>query len=394
MNISDVVATLMKLLPAKRVNGGKGEEYRDTHSPVRLGIWILLVGFGAFLLWAAIAPLDEGVPCPGLVSIATKRKVVENLRGGRIDKVHVNEGQFVKAGDILITLDNQTAKARYDEIHQHYIGMRATADRLQAEMLGASSISFHPDLLLEPQRELAGRNMKNQTELFLSRRKMLKILADQLAGISSLVKDGYAPMSQKHELELKIAEFKSNTASQLAQVQLEVEADAEKTRALAAELADTEVRSPASGQVVSLQVQTVGAVVQPGQKMMDIVPLNEGLLIDAKVAPHLIDSVRKGLPVDVSFSSFAHSPQLVVQGVVASLSSDIVTDPQVNPMQPGTSYYLARISVTREGMKSLGKREMQPGMPVTVIVKTGERSLLTYLIDPLVKRISVSMKEE
>jgi len=100
------------------------------------------------------------------------------------------------------------------------------------------------------------------------------------------------------------------------------------------------------------------------------------------------------LPVDVSFSSFAHSPQLVVQGVVESLSKDIVTDPQVNPAQPGASYYLARILVTQEGIKSLGKREMQPGMPVTVVVKTGERSMLTYLVDPLIKRITVSMKEE
>jgi len=393
MSILDVISK-MKFVPVDKGADAQGGEYRDTRNPVRLGIWILLVGFGGFLLWASFAPLDEGVPCQGLVSIATKRKVVENLRGGRVDNVHVREGQIVKEGDVLITLDSQTARARYDEIHQHYLGMRATADRLQAEMQGLSSISFHPDLLRDSERELAERNMKNQKELFLSRRTMLSILGEQLAAISSLVNGGYAPLSQKHELQLKIAEFKSNTASQLAQVQLEVEADAEKTRALAAELADTEVRSPASGQVVGLQVQTVGAVVQPGQKMMDIVPLAEGLLIDAKIAPHLIDSIRNGLPVDVSFSSFAHSPQLVVQGVVESLSKDIVTDPQVNPAQPGASYYLARVSVTPEGLKSLGKREMQPGMPVTVVIKTGERSLLTYLVDPLVKRISVSMKEE
>ncbi len=393
MSIRDVMAK-MRLVPAEKGAGSKGEEYRDTRSPVRLGIWVLLVGFGGFLLWAAFAPLDEGVPCQGLVSIATKRKVVENLRGGSIEKVHVREGQIVKEGDVLITIDSQTARARYDEIHQHYIGMRATADRLQSEMRGTSSITFHKDLLSDPQRQLAERNMGNQKELFSSRRTMLKILTDQLASISSLVEGGYAPRSQKNELELKIAEFKTNTASQLAQVQLEVEADAEKTRALAAELADTQVRSPASGQVVGLQVQTVGAVIQPGQKIMDIVPLDEGLLIDAKVAPHLIDSIRKGLSVDVSFSSFVHSPQLVVQGVVESLSKDIVTDPQVNPAQPGASYYLARVSVTPEGMKSLGKREMQPGMPVVVVIKTGERSLLTYLVDPLIKRITVSMKEE
>lgn len=393
MSIRDFMEKI-KLVSPKKEKEDKAEQYRDTRSPIRLGIWILLVGFGAFLLWAAFAPLDEGVPCQGLVSIATKRKVVENLRGGTIESVHVREGQFVKDGDILISLDSQTARARYDEIHQHYLGLRATADRLMAEMRGASSINFHPDLFLDVDRRLAQQNMENQKALFLSRRTTLKILSEQLKAVSSLVKEGYAPLSQQHELELKIAEFKSGTASQLAQVQLEVEADAEKTRALASELADTQVRSPASGQVVGLQVQTVGAVVQPGQKMMDIVPLHEGLLIDAKIAPHLIDSVRKGLHVDVSFSAFAHAPQLVVEGVVESISTDIVTDPQVNPAQPGASYYLARIAVTPEGLRSLGKREMQPGMPVTAIIKTGERSLLTYLIDPFVKRISVSMKEE
>ncbi len=393
MSIRDTIAK-MSPFSREKESGSKGEEYRDTRSTVKLGIWILLVGFGGFLLWAAFAPLDEGVPCSGVVSIATKRKVVENMRGGRVEKVNVREGQMVQQGEVLIMLDTQSARARYDEVHQHYLGMRATADRLQAEMRGAASISFHKDLLNDPDRQLAERNMMNQRQLFLSRRASLNIMNEQRAAIASLVRDGYAPLNQQHELELKIFEFKSGTAGQLAQVQLEVEADAEKTRALAGELADTEVRSPASGQVVGLQVQTVGAIIQPGQKIMDIVPLHEGLLIDTKVAPHLIDSIKKGLPVNVSFSSFSHSPQLVVQGVVESLSKDIVTEPQVNPAMPGATYYLARISVTPEGIKSLGKREMQPGMPVQVVIKTGERSLLTYLVDPLIKRIEVSMKEE
>jgi membrane fusion protein, protease secretion system len=392
MSIRDKM--VKKKLVSMDKEAGKGEQYRDTGSTIRLGIWILLVGFGAFLLWAAFAPLDEGVPCQGVVSIATKRKVVENLRGGRVDKVNVREGQIVRQGDVLIVLDSQTARTRYDDAHQRYLGMRATADRLIAEMRGDASISFHKDLLNDTDRQLAEQNMQNQRQLFSSRRVSLKILNEQLAAMRTLVREGYAPLNQQNDLELKIAEFKSGTASQLAQVQLEVVADGEKTRALAEEVADTEVRSPASGQVVGLQVQTVGAVIQPGQKIMDIVPLHEGLLIDTKVAPHLIDSIHKGLPVNVSFSSFVHSPQLVVQGVVESVSKDIITDTQVNPMSPAASYYLARISVTPEGMKSLGHREMQPGMPAQVVIKTGERSLLTYLVDPLVKRITVSMKEE
>ena len=390
MSIGDVT-TMKKSVPAEKARQG---EYRDTRSPIRLGIWILLVGFGGFLLWAAFAPLDEGVPSQGVVSIATKRKGVQNQHGGRIEQVFVREGQMVQEGEVLMKLDTGTAKARYDEVHQHYLGMRATADRLLAEMRGAGSLTFHKDLLTDHDRALADQNMQNQRQLFSIRRRSLQIINDQLAGMEALVKEGFAPMSQQRDLELKVADFKTNTASHLAQVQLEVGADAEKTRALAEELADTDVRSPASGQVVGLQVQSVGAVIQPGQKIMDIVPLHEGLLIDAKVSPQFIDSIHKGLPVDVSFFSFAHSPQLVVRGEVESVSKDIITDPGVNPLQPNASYYLARVFVTPGGMKTLGKRQMQPGMPVQVVIKTGERSLLTYLVDPLFKRITVSMKEE
>ena len=122
---------------------------------------------------------------------------------------------------------------------------------------------------------------------------------------------------------------------------------------------------------------------------MDIVPGDEPLLLEAHVAPHLIDRVHAQLPVDVRFSSFAHSPQLVVQGQVVSVSADLLTEPQT-----GVTYYLARVQVTPEGMKTLGKRQLQPGMPVEVVFKTGERSMLTYLLHPLLKRVSASMKEE
>jgi protease secretion system membrane fusion protein len=107
------------------------------------------------------------------------------------------------------------------------------------------------------------------------------------------------------------------------------------------------------------------------------------------VAPHLIDRVHASLPVDVRFSSFAHTPQLVVEGKVVSVSADLLLDPQT-----GAGYYLARVGVTPEGYKKLGKRQLQPGMPVEVVFLTGERSMLTYLLSPLTKRLAASMKEE
>jgi len=141
--------------------------------------------------------------------------------------------------------------------------------------------------------------------------------------------------------------------------------------------------------VFALATQTVGGVISPGQKLLDVVPANESLLLETRVLPHLIDSVIAGMPVDVRFSSFAHSPQLVVEGKLVSVSADLLTDPQ-----NGMAYYLARVAVTPEGLKKLGKRQMQPGMPVEVVLRTGERSMLTYLMHPLTKRIAASMNEE
>ena len=140
---------------------------------------------------------------------------------------------------------------------------------------------------------------------------------------------------------------------------------------------------------MGLAVQTVGGVVQAGQKIMDIVPDNELLLVETRVAPNLIDKVHAGLPVDIRFNAFSNSPTLVVDGKVVSISGDLLTDPQT-----GVQYYLSRVAVTPEGYKKLGKRTLQPGMPVEVVLKTGERSLLAYMLHPLTKRLAAAMKEE
>ena len=184
-------------------------------------------------------------------------------------------------------------------------------------------------------------------------------------------------------------EYRKEVDSQLSDVRREVQADADKYNALSQELARTVMRAPSEGQVVGLAVQSVGAVIGPGQKLMDIVPRNEALLLETRVLPHFIDRVKPGLMTDVRFSSFAHSPTLVVQGKIESVSSDLIVEPQT-----GMAYYLARVSITPEGMKELGTRQLQAGMPAEVVIKTGERTVLTYLLSPLLKRMAASMKEE
>jgi len=370
------------------------EKFKETRSSIRIGIIVLLFGLGGFLLWAVFAPLDEGVPCEGSVSLSTRSKVVQHLRGGIVHEVHVREGQIVNKGDLLITLVDQETLARYQEVYQRYLGLRAAESRLEAEEADRNSITFHKDLVEASDARLAGEMMITQRALFIQHRSALHSLRERLKGVRSMVADGYAPRYQQLELEERLAGMVSERASEMAEVQVAVDAYAEKVAALEDELQRTAITAPAAGQVIGLQVQTVGAVITPGQKIMDIVPLDENLLIDVHVPPHLIDRVHAGLPADVRFASFAHSPLLMVDGVVESVSQDLLSDPNLNPMTPGATYYLARVALTPEGFKTLGNRDLQAGMPVQVVIKTGERSLMTYLLHPLVKRISVSMKEE
>ena len=419
----------------------------------RMGLWALAVGFGGFLLWASLAPLDEGVPSAGMVAIDTKRKAVQHLSGGIVKRVLVHEGQEVQQNALLLELDSAVAGANYESVRQTYLGLRAMQARLEAEQLGRDKMVFHPDLEEASSDPLIRQQMQNQEQLFAtrrsllrsdlqsieesiqgqeallqsyegmqtSRREQLRLLQEELASLRGLVDEGYAPRNRQRELERSVAEVQSGLAdlrgnalrgrstilelrqrkisrrqeyrkeveTQLAEVRREVLTDQEKLRAVRNDLQRTEIRSPASGQVVGLAVQSVGAVVQPGQKIMDIVPQNEALMLEVHVPPHMIDRVGSGLPVDVRFASFAHSPQLVVQGQVDSISGDLLTDPHTN-----VSYYLARVAVTKEGRQMLGNHRMQPGMPVEVIFKTGERTMLTYLLHPLLKRVASAMTEE
>ena len=439
--------------PAKVIQG-ETDLHMDTGHSMRIGLLVLILGLGGATLWAALAPLDEGVPASGTVAIDTKRKAVQHQQGGIVSEVLVKEGSMVKSGEVLIRLNDSAARANYAAINQHYMTLRAMEGRLMAEQTDAAKITFHPDLLKAKNDRDVGLQLANQEHLFMSRRSaiqadlaaiqeaihgyeaqlqsyagvlenrklQLSLLQEELKGIRGLVSEGYAPRNRQSELERTAAELSGSIAdlqgnilrtnraiseqklriiqrrqqyrqeveTQLSDVRREVEADAAKVKVSREELDRTVIRAPAEGQVVGLAVQSVGAVIGSGQKLMDIVPDDETLLLEVMVAPHMIDRVHPDLEVDARFSSFAHSPQLVVTGKVISVSADLLTDPR----NPNSSYYLARVAVTPDGMKKLGNRRLQPGMPVDVVFKTGDRTVLVYVLDPLLKRIAASMKEE
>ena len=415
----------------------------------------LVGGLVAFIVWAALAPLDEGVPSPASVAIDTKRKTIQHQQGGIIREVLVREGDQVKDDQVLLRLEDGAVRANMEAARQRYLGLRAMESRLLAEQTERDRIAFHPDVLAEAKDPLIQRHIEAQEQLFRtrrtglqadlagieesirgqealrqsyagmieSRRSQLRLIQEQLGHIQSLVKEGYAPRNQQLDLERQAAEimtsltdlngnmtravqlvaelrqraisrrqdYRKETDAQMAEVTREAQSDEGRLRALRDEVARTEIRSPANGQVVGLTFQTVGGVIGPGQRVLDVVPEKEALLLEARIAPHLINSIQPGLLADVRFSSFAHSPQLVVEGKVVSVSGDLLTEQTaMGPM----SYFLARVEVTPEGMKTLGRYQMQPGMPAEVIIKTGERTLLTYLLHPLIRRVASSMKEQ
>lgn len=425
----------------------------NTASPAKVGLWVLGLGLGGFLLWASIAPLDEGVPTHGMVTLDTKRKAVQHLSGGIVKAVLVGEGDMVTEGQPLLELDENVARANHEAVRQRYLGLRAMQGRLLAEQAGRNRIDFHPDLLAAQSDPLIASQMNTQHDLLRARQSglaaelaavddnirgqqamiqtyrsvlqsrvnQLRLVQQELDQTKPLVSEGYVPRNRLLELERMVSdgqatqsdltgqiaraqqaiaelgqrklarqqEYRKEIETQMADVTREVQSDAQKMVAVTADLARMQIRSPATGQVVGVAVQSVGAVVQPGQKLMDVVPQGERLVLETRIEPHLIDRMQPGLLTDVRFSAFAHSPQLVVEGEVMSVSQDLLIDSHT-----GVGYYLARVRITAEGMKTLGSRQMQPGMPAEVIVKTGERSMLTYLLSPLTKRLAASLKEE
>jgi protease secretion system membrane fusion protein len=428
------------------------EDMRNARRPTRWGLWLLLLGFCGFIAWAVTAPIDEGVPAGATVAVEMKRQTVQHLTGGIVREILVREAQLVNAGDIVMRLDDTVAKANYQTARQQYFSLRAQESRLEAERSGAGQIAFHPDLQAASGDPLALEYMRVQNQVFVSRRSalqgqqaileqtqratqealhgltaqldgkqaQLKIVREQLNGTRELAKEGYLPRNRWFDEERLAAELNANvgdltaniarTRSTLAEVEMriaqlkreflrEVEtqlADTRRDAQLAAErwrtskedLARTEIRSPAEGYVVGLAAHTVGGVIQAGARIMDVIPKGVPLTLEARVEPHLIDRVHANLPADIRFSAFVNDPNLVIEGRVLSVSADLVAD---QPNAP--PYYLARVAVTPEGMKALGPRQLQPGMPAEVIIKTGERTFMHYLLAPMIRRLSTSFRE-
>ncbi|WP_317178137.1 HlyD family type I secretion periplasmic adaptor subunit [Pectobacterium sp. HCp5_1] len=426
---------------------------RDEKRAVRLGWLLVLAGFGGFLLWALFAPLDKGVMVNGSVVISGNRKVVQHNQGGIVDKIQVKDGDRVEAGQILLTLNEVDARSASEGLDGQYLQLVAREGRLLAEQQRLSDMVMTPrlqplaekpemrvitalqrDLLHSRQQSLkleaegmrssiAGMeaSLSAQRQVMSSKQKQRETLEQQLQGLRSLAAENYVPRNKMLENERLLAQLNGDIA-QLAgdinrtrrdieqqtlliaqrqqEYDKEVNSELAEVRALLSDvsskkekadfnLANIQMRAPVSGTVVGLKVFTEGGVIAPGQTLLEIVPDDQPLLVDARLPVELVDKIWPGLPVELQFVAFNQSTTPRVAGTVELLSADRLLDER-----DGSPYYSLRVQVDEAGKRALEGLEVKPGMPVQGFVRTGERSFVNYLFKPLMDRLHLALTEE
>lgn len=327
-------------------------------SPIRKGLVGLVVVLGGFLAWASLAPLNEGVPLPGVVAVESKRKPVQHLNGGIVASVRVKEGDTVKAGDVLLTLDTSTSSGQADMTRSQLQGLQAQIDGLRQQI---------------PLRE-----------------RQVASLHQDIERLTPLAREQLYPRNRLEEQRRQLDQLRSqlNTdKTTLLQAMAQLSEQQERLAVLSTEVQRAVVHAPSAGVVLGLTVNSPGAVIAPGAQIMEIVPQSDSLVVDVQVPPHLITSVRAGLMAQLRFPALDQRKTPVIDGVVQRVSADSVTD------REGRSFYTARLTVPPAELARLNGVALQPGMPVEGIVITGERTFLNYLMKPLSDNFARSLKE-
>lgn len=427
-------------------SGKELEEIGVSHDAIKYGINSLIIFAIIFASWAFFVPIESAVIAEGLVVLDFNKKIIQHLEGGIVEEILVKEGQEVKIGDPLIILHDIKARSEHQIVAQRLWLMFLQRESLDAEKDFKEQIDMDNfwkkvgEVKNDKDKETLDEIIDNQLSAFKARtariygeekvlekklesaiaqeqsaRKKLEIFKKELNIIKPLVAEGNLPLLRQYDLEKQIAELEGSTASLLAEVEvarkqitnfkhetiakiidetkqtdLEIINLANQLKAAKDVMSRTEILSPVNGKVMNIKYHTIGAVVQPASEIMDIVPDNDQLIIEAKIKPIDIESIHQGLIAKVALTAYSGKKVPKLNGEVVNVSPDIVINEQSKE-----SYFLVRVKVDKQEIDSLkNKVQLYPGMPAQVFIITGSRSLVSYLFTPIKDASYKAFREE
>jgi HlyD family type I secretion membrane fusion protein len=418
-----------------------------------IGVLVLALTFGGTIAWSTLAPLSSAVVASGSVRVDSNRKKLQHPEGGVIKAILVQDGSTVRAGDVLVRMDETRAGAAHGVV----IGGRevalATQARLAAERDDKAAVEFPPELQAKARdNPQVAQTLRAQDSLFAARRSArggeLNILDQQIGALRSEINgfesqrkskqdqldsldndlkslreldaQGMVEKSKLRSLERDIAKvrgehdelvsrvattrtaisekelkkfqvrkaFQEEVASELKKVQAENFELLERESATRRTLELTELRAPVDGTITDLKVHTAGGVIGPGEVLMEIVPSADKLVVEARVLPTDIDRVHVGLGTGIKLHAFNPRTTPELNGKVTYVAADAVTDPRTE-----LSYFLVKVDVSAAEITRLGDQRVQPGMQADIFIRTGERTFLGYLMQPLTDSIRKAWQE-
>ncbi|MFI0471735.1 HlyD family type I secretion periplasmic adaptor subunit [Halomonas sp. HMF6819] len=419
----------------------------------KLGYAILIFALGGFILWSVTASLAIAVVAPGSVSIESFKRTVQHLEGGIVREILVDDGDTVEAGDTLVVLSDTQARSQLEIARSQFLINRAMEARLLAEQEGAETMQI-PDDIQNVDSPRVQQVIAVQQSLFAARKQSLQStlesldeqivqMQEQIEGLQqrssvntrrisslrseaddfrSLYREGLGDNQRLRELERQIlqyegenAEFQANIAQlrsqisenrmqreiqqqefqkevgeQLRQAQAQIAQAEEQIISLDDQVERTVVTAPVSGTVVGRQIHTVGAVIRPGDAIMDIVPNNDGFVVEARIPTRDIDNIYIGQFAEIRFSAFNQRLTDEIDGEVIYVSADSFEDEAT-----GQRYYRTRIRVTEAGREQMSEQmQLLSGMPAEVMLRTGERTFASYIAKPVTDMLARAMQED
>lgn len=396
---------------------------------IRAGLLAIGLFFLGFMGWAAVTPLDAAVVAPGVVVVSGNRQTVQHRDGGVISRLAIKEGDQVVRGQILIELGAPELVAHERALLSQVVDLQMQRARLTAERGGARTLVRPPEWdALDPgdrevadaaydrhQREVGGGGAWSAYDARIvgyrgeieSIGRQEGLLQEEIRGMRALADEEFAPETRLRALERGLAELNGRKAELSAQIASTQQDRYEELRRVDARLAEltpqlagareqleqTRMRAPADGVVVGLAVHTVGGVVRPGDKLMDIVPQDHDLIVEAQVRPEDADDLQPGQVTEVRFSAFGGRSVPILHGDVRQISADRFTDERT-----GRPYFLIQVGVPPAELEKLSasgaNRRLRAGLSAEVVVPTRKRTALQYLLEPLNQTLWRSLREQ